>query len=181
VNAQSQQATEHQEKLKVGYFCSLVETMLNDTFQQLKTRVEALSQCHSTSNASRLNRASTQQIQLTHRLLKLIQHLHLLIPAVRSSAIRPEEEALRGMLEEIDEVVRGRGGGMGRMRGKVNELWAVIGVLGRGKRDGGTARTSAGTDAGVEWSVVDEEGLSQIAHVGAFMISLNALLTIGAF
>jgi nuclear pore complex protein Nup54 len=81
---------------------------------------------------------------------------------VRSSAIRPEEEALRGTLEEIDEEVRGRGGGTGRLRGKVNELWAGIGVWERTKRDGGSG---VGGNAGVEWAVVDEEGLSQIAQV----------------
>jgi len=86
-------------------------------------------------------------------LLKLIQHLHLLIPALRSSAIRPEEEALRVRLEEIEEDVK-----KGRLRGKLNELWAVVGALvnAKGGREGGS---------GTEWTVVDEEGLAQIAQV----------------
>ncbi|KZP17043.1 hypothetical protein FIBSPDRAFT_1047146 [Athelia psychrophila] len=138
VDAQAQQATAHHEKLK-----------------ELRSRIEALSQRHSISNATRLSRASAIQTQITHRLLRLIQHLHLLIPALRSSAIRPEEEALRMRLEEIEEDVR-----RGRLRGKLNELWAVVGALGnsaRGSREGG--------GGGTEWAVVDEEGLGQIAAI----------------
>jgi nuclear pore complex protein Nup54 len=88
-------------------------------------------------------------------LLKLIQHLHLLIPALRSSAIRPEEEALRVRLEEIEEEVR-----RGRLRGKLNELWAVVGALVNGARGG-----KEGGGSGTEWAVVDEDGLAQIAQV----------------
>ena len=117
-------------------------------------------QRHQLSNASRLQRAATLQTQLTHRVLKLVQHLHLLIPALRSSALRPEEEALRTALEEIDEEIR-RPGGTGRIRGKLNELWALVGaVTAARERD----RRSAG---GVEWTVVNEDGLAQIAQVSS--------------
>jgi nuclear pore complex protein Nup54 len=136
VEAQSQQAASHQEKLK-----------------ELKTRIEGLAQRHAISNSSRLSRASTTQTQITHRLLKLIQHLHLLIPALRSSAIRPEEDALRVRLEEIEEQVR-----RGRLRGKLNELWAIVGALLNG------ARGREGIN-GTEWAVVDEEGLAQIGQI----------------
>ena len=89
-----------------------------------------------------------------------MQHLHLLIPTLRSSSIRPEEEALRAALEEIDEEIR-RPGGMGRVRGKLNELWALIGAV-KAVRE----RDAKGVpDGNVEWAVVDEEGLSQIAQV----------------
>lgn len=88
--------------------------------------------------------------------MKLIQHLHLLIPVLRSSAIRPEEEALRARLEEIEEEVR-----RGRLRGKLNELWAVVGALLNGARGGRDGKEGGGT----EWAVVDEEGLGQIAQV----------------
>ena len=90
-------------------------------------------------------------------MLKLVQHLHLLIPALRSSALRPEEEALRTALEEIDEEVR-RPGGTGRIRGKLNELWALVGAV-------SAARERGRAGGGVEWAVVDEEGLAQIAQV----------------
>ncbi len=90
-------------------------------------------------------------------MLKLVQHLHLLIPALRSSALRPEEEALRTVLEEIDEEVR-RPGGTGRIRGKLNELWALVGAV-------TAARERDRKSGGVEWAVVDEAGLAQIAQV----------------
>ena len=89
-----------------------------------------------------------------------MQHLHLLIPTLRSSSIRPEEEALLAALEEIDEEIR-RPGGMGRMRGKLNELWALIGAV-KAARE----RDAKGvSDGNVEWAVVDEDGLAQIAQV----------------
>jgi nuclear pore complex protein Nup54 len=125
--------------------------------QELRKRIGNLAQRHELSNIPRLHRASAQQIQLTHRLLRLVQHLHLLIPTLRSSSIRPEEEALRAGLEEIDEEIR-RPGGMGRMRGKLNELWALIGAV-KAVRERGVS------DGNVEWAVVDEEGLAQIAQV----------------
>ncbi|OBZ76350.1 Nucleoporin nup44 [Grifola frondosa] len=137
VEAQSQQAAAHQEKLK-----------------ELQTRIAALAQRHQLSNASRLHRASALQTQLTHRVLKLVQHLHLLIPALRSSAIRPEEEALRAALEEIDEEIR-RPGGTGRMRGKLNELWALVGAV-------NAVRERDRKGGAVEWAVVDEEGLAKL-------------------
>jgi nuclear pore complex protein Nup54 len=62
-------------------------------------------------------------------------------------------------LEEIDEEIR-RPGGMGRMRGKLNELWALIGAV-KAVRE----RDAKGvSDGNVEWAVVDEEGLAQIAQ-----------------
>ena len=102
-------------------------------------------------------------------MLRLAQHLHLLIPALRSSALRPEEEALRAALEEIDEEVRRPGGAGGRLRGKLNELWALVGAVGaarerRGAGGGGGGGVGVG-GGGVEWTVVDEEGLAQIAQV----------------
>ena len=128
--------------------------------QELRKRIGTLAQRHELSNTPRLHRASALQTQLTHRLLRLVQHLHLLIPTLRSSSIRPEEEALRAALEEIDEEIR-RPGGMGRMRGKLNELWALIGAV-KAVRE----RDAKGvSDGNVEWAVVDEEGLAQIAQV----------------
>ena len=90
-----------------------------------------------------------------------MQHLHLLVPALRSSALRPEEEALRAALEEVDEEVR-RPGGTGRIRGKLNELWALVGAVAAAReRD----RRGGGGGGGVEWAVVDEDGLAQLAQV----------------
>ena len=92
-------------------------------------------------------------------MLRLVQHLHLLVPALRSSALRPEEEALRAALEDVDADVRRPGGaGPGRLRGKLNELWALVGAV-------TAARERDRRAGGVEWAVVDEEGLAQIAKV----------------
>ena len=99
-------------------------------------------------------------------MLRLVQHLHLLVPALRSSALRPEEEALRAALEDVDADVRRPGGaGPGRLRGKLNELWALVGTL-------IAARERNREEGGVGWAVVDEEGLAQIAAVrGLFTAS----------
>jgi nuclear pore complex protein Nup54 len=142
VEAQTQQATAHQEKLK-----------------EIRARIEKLSERHALTNAPRLQKLASAQAQLTHRLLRLVQHLHLLIPALRSSSIRPEEEALRAALEEIDGEIR-RPGGMGRIVGKLNELWALVGAVNAMR-----GANSKGSTDGVGWAVVDEEGLNQIVQV----------------
>ncbi|KAJ6456190.1 nucleoporin complex subunit 54-domain-containing protein [Mycena sanguinolenta] len=149
VDAQGQQAAAHQERLK-----------------ELKTRLETLSSTQQ-QNTARLARLACAQTQLMHRLLALVAHLHLLVPALRSSGIRVEEEELRGWLEELREEIGVRGGGStsasggggGRMRGKLGELWALVGAL-------GAAREGAGNvAAGGEWKVVDEEGLGRITQI----------------
>ena len=76
-----------------------------------------------------------------------MQHLHLLIPSVRSSAIKPEEET-RGKLEEVEHELR-----KGRVKGRLSELWALLGAVNTSIERG-------------EWAVVDDEGLGQIAQVG---------------
>jgi nuclear pore complex protein Nup54 len=98
------------------------------------------------------------QTQLTQRIMRVVQHLHLLIPSVRSSALRPEEEVLRGKLEEIEEEMR-----RGRVKGRLNELWALIGAVGAGVEKAGGG--SGGGGAAGEWAVVDEDGLAQIAQI----------------
>lgn len=105
------------------------------------------------SNASRILRATALQTQLSQRVLHIIQHLHLLIPSVRSSALRPEEEALRGNLEDIDEDLR-----RGRIKGRLNELWALIGAVGAGSEQ-------AGVRSEGDWAVVDEDGLFLIVQI----------------
>ncbi|KAI6015133.1 nucleoporin complex subunit 54-domain-containing protein [Pisolithus orientalis] len=141
VEAQTQQAAAQQEKLKAK-------------------RLVSLKAVHNDNNMARIQRAIAQNTQISHRLLKLIQHLHLLIPAVRSSAIRPEEEALRAALEEIEEEVR-RPGGTSKMRGKLNELWALVGAVNAARERG----KKVGADGPTEWTVVDEDGLKQIAQI----------------
>ena len=74
-----------------------------------------------------------------------MQHLHLLIPSVRSSAIKPEET--RGKLEEVEHELR-----KGRVKGRLSELWALLGAVNTSIERG-------------EWAV-DDEGLVQIVQVG---------------
>lgn len=105
--------------------------------------------------------------------MAFIQHLHLLIPAIRSSSIRPEEEELRKKLDEIEQEISGGGG---RLRGKLGELWAVLGAV--RAREG--ARSGNRGSAGGEWKVVDEDGLARIAQVGRFFylnLSADCVLT----
>ncbi|KZS88025.1 hypothetical protein SISNIDRAFT_476134 [Sistotremastrum niveocremeum HHB9708] len=157
VEGQEKLALAHQEKLK-----------------ELTKSLTSLSQKHVLQNTLLLQRIQSHQTTLTHRLLRLTQHLHLLIPSIRSSSIRPEEEALRSILESIEEelVLKGgqAGGGVGggRMRGKLNELWGVVGnlqsVRERERRRDGKSSTLGG-GSGTEWSVVDEGGFQQIVHV----------------
>ena len=51
-------------------------------------------------------------------------------------------------------------GGMGRIVGKLNELWALVGAVNAMR-----GANSKGSTDGVEWAVVDEEGLNQIVQV----------------
>ena len=136
VDAQVQQAAMHQERLT-----------------EIQKRIEKLGDTHNLKNVARLRQASATQTQLTHRLLGIVKHLHLLVSALRSSALKPEEEALRVTLEDFESEVR-RPGGMGRLVGKLNELWALVGTL--------KAMHAANFGGRMEWAVVDEEGLDQV-------------------
>ncbi|KLO18943.1 hypothetical protein SCHPADRAFT_95068 [Schizopora paradoxa] len=142
VEAQRAQSTAHQEKLK-----------------ELKTRITTLSESHSNFNSPRLKRAMALQVQLNQRLVRLVQHLHLLIPSIRSSSIRPEEEALQSILESLEEEIR-RPGGVGRLKGKLSEFWAIIGSI-----EAARERERKKGESSVEWAVVDQEGLKNLTQV----------------
>jgi nuclear pore complex protein Nup54 len=135
------------------------------TLDDLRKRLTALHTAHTTASAPRLARAAQAQAQIAHRLRALVQHLHLLIPTLRASALRPEEEALRAALDALDEEIRGaRGGGgfgsMGRLRTRLNELWALLGAVSAAReRDSRSGSTKVG------WKVVDEDGLRELAGV----------------
>jgi nuclear pore complex protein Nup54 len=49
----------------------------------------------------------------------------------------------------------------GRLKGKLNELWALIGAVNAARERGGGKNVGSSG----EWAVVDEEGLTQIAQV----------------
>ncbi|KAF7290420.1 C2H2-type domain-containing protein [Mycena chlorophos] len=137
---------------------------------ELKKRIADLSLSQNTNHTRALQLAAAH-VRLYQKLLGVVVHLHLLIPAVRGGAVRIEEENIRGMLEEIRADVgvgaaQGNGNGgsramahAGRLRAKIAELWALVGAL-SAARD-----TSSNAQATGEWKVVDEEGLARIAQI----------------
>ena len=142
VDAQTIQSTSHLQKLK-----------------DIQARLDNLRTHHSVSNTSRLTRAATFQTQLAQRIMQLAQHLHMLIPSIRSSALRPEDEALRTKLEELEDEIR-----RGRIKERLNELWAFIGTIGAGA-DRSSAGGFGSTSPDGGWAVVDDEGLAQIVQI----------------
>lgn len=142
IDAQTTQSTLHLQKLK-----------------DIQTRLDSLRTLHSVSNTSRLMKAATLQTQLAQKIMQLVQHLHMLIPSIRSSALRPEEEALRTKLEELEDEIR-----RGRIKERLNELWAFIGAIGAGA-DRASAGGFNGTSTDGGWAVVDDEGLAQIVQI----------------
>ncbi|KAG8900049.1 hypothetical protein FRB99_006281 [Tulasnella sp. 403] len=127
---------------------------------ELTKRLEAISQKHTLSSSLRAQKAAAAQTQLKQRITALVRHLHLLIPTVRSSSILPAEEALRSALENIDEELK-RPGGLGRMKGKLNELWTAVAALAAMRE---RAR-KAGIEGPTGWAVVDEDGLNELSQI----------------
>ncbi|CAE7230273.1 unnamed protein product [Rhizoctonia solani] len=116
---------------------------------QLRTRLTTVTAKHDTTRLARLAQTHTE---LSRRVRALARQLHMLIPAVRRSALGPEEEELRRRLLALEE-----GAGLSRLAGRMNELWAMAeSARARGKESGGNK---------VEWAVVDEEGLASIAQI----------------
>lgn len=76
-------------------------------------------------------------------------------------------------LEDIDEEVR-RPGGIGKMRAKLNELWALVGAL-------SASREQDAKEGGAGWAVVDEDGLERIAQVRASGLESRTKSDIGGF
>ncbi|KAM6489061.1 hypothetical protein JOM56_015473 [Amanita muscaria] len=63
-----------------------------------------------------IHHAAAQLTRITQRLMRSIQHPHLLKTALRSSFITPEEEQLRGKLQDIDE----------KTKTTLIEVWALL-------------------------------------------------------
>ena len=115
------------------------------------------------------------QITLIQRLQKFLHHLHLLT-ALKSSSITTEEEVVRARLEAIEAELR-RPGGLGRVGGRVGELWGVIGRVKAAKEaNGESINTSHG------WAVVDPAAFEEIKQV-CVMLRTNerAMLKTGSF
>ncbi|KAG9099528.1 hypothetical protein FS749_001084 [Ceratobasidium sp. UAMH 11750] len=122
----------------------------------LRTRLTDLTQKHAESHTTRLARATQQHTELARRVRQLARQLHMLIPSVRRSALGADEDELRRRLGGLEE-----GAGMARMGARMNELWAAVGSVQalreRARREG--------AGSAVEWAVVDEEGLANIAQI----------------
>ncbi|CAE6443110.1 unnamed protein product [Rhizoctonia solani] len=116
---------------------------------QLRTRLTAVTAKHDTTRLARLAQTHTE---LSRRVRALARQLHMLIPAVRRSALGPEEEELRRKLLALEE-----GAGLNRLASRMSELWAMVeSARARGKDAGGNR---------IEWAVVDEEGLAGITQI----------------
>jgi nuclear pore complex protein Nup54 len=123
-----------------------------------------MSETHTLRVQPRISVLSHTQVELTARLAKLIHHLHLFIPSVRSTSIRPDEEALRAQLEAIEAELR-RPGGLGRVGGRIGELWGLVGRI-RGQKETGRL----GTDKEAGWAVVDGATFEDIKQVGILRV-----------
>ncbi|TKY86111.1 hypothetical protein EX895_004936 [Sporisorium graminicola] len=156
--------------------------------QNLATRLAALEQKHSLSNSVRAQAAQNRQAQLHHRLVGLVGKTQLLIPALRGKSIGPEEERLIAILEACEAEITGSTAALAssrsshastssavghpataanhpanhaRLRARINELWAQLGVI-RAKRE---MLAREGRSATTEWAVVDQAGLENVTRI----------------
>ncbi|CDR99045.1 related to NUP57-nuclear pore protein [Sporisorium scitamineum] len=142
--------------------------------QNLATRLAGLEQKHSLSNSVRAQAAQNRQSQLHHRLIGLMAKTQLLIPALRGKSIGPEEERLIAVLEACEAEITGSSGAgsranavapsagnHARLRARINELWAQLGVI-RAKRE---MLAREGRSATTEWAVVDQTGLENVTRI----------------
>lgn len=125
--------------------------------QELSKKNSELLTSHTTRTAPQLTQVMHTHIHLVHRITMLTRHLHLFIPSIRSSTMRGAEEKLRATLEAMEGELR-RPGGLGRVDGRVGELW---GIVNRAKVGHSNSR-KGGDDA---WAVGDEDGLKELAKV----------------
>ena len=143
---------------------------LND----FRKRLDELTSKHTLSNSVRIAAISRKQTSLHHRLISIAKRIHLLIPALRGQSVTLREEQLKSILhncemelESISSGSDGRGQGSNhnyttRLRGRINELWALLGTL-KAKRE--AAMASDGSHNQLEWAVVDESALDDVAKV----------------
>ncbi|PWN93376.1 hypothetical protein FA10DRAFT_264034 [Acaromyces ingoldii] len=148
---------------------------------ELSSRLSSLSQKHSLSDSVRLEAISRRQTTLHHRLVGIARKSHLLIPALRGRSVTADEDRLRVTLEACEAELEAVGGGAGsrggvahgRLRARVNELWAQLGAI-KAKKE------ALGSEVGdaTEWAVVDENGLEDVAKIlGSQQQGLNHLST----
>ncbi|KAG9001008.1 hypothetical protein FRB94_005032 [Tulasnella sp. JGI-2019a] len=136
--------------------------------KEANDRLEALQQKHQLATSLRAQRTALKQTEIDQGLATLVKTLHLMIPSVRATSIRPEEERLRSVLEAVEDELK-RPGGLGRMKGKLSELWTAVSAL-KAMKERARAAGGGGADGGgggqqVEWAVVDEAALNELTGV----------------
>jgi nuclear pore complex protein Nup54 len=157
----------------------------------LAQRLSALEQKHSLSNSVRTQAAQSRQAQLHHRLIGLAAKTQLLIPVLRGKSVSPEEERLMAVLEACEAEITGSSNALAsrslaltpasnggaassgsagmhatpvqhaRLRARINELWAQLGVI-RARRE---MLAREGRSATTEWAVVDQSGLDNVTRI----------------
>jgi len=152
-----------------------IETQRQSTkLADLRKRLEDLTSKHTLSNSVRIAAISRKQTSLHHRLIGIARKIHLLIPALRGQSVTLKEEQLKSILQncemELESIslgIDGRStGGNGnyttRLRGRINELWALLGNV-KAKREASMINDGNGNQ--LEWAVVDESALEDVAKV----------------
>ena len=141
----------------------------------LRKRLDDLTSKHTLSNSVRIAAISRKQTSLHHRLISIARKIHLLIPALRGQSVTLKEEQLKSILQNCEleleslSLSAGSKNSSGqfnyttRLRGRVNELWALLGNV-KAKREAMLAQ-EGGHGKQLEWAVVDESALEDVAKV----------------
>ena len=144
---------------------------------ELQKRLDDLTSKHSLSNSVRISAISRKQTTLHHRLIGLAKRIHLLIPALRGHSITYGEEQLKNLLhvcetelESISSMAAAHQASDGgrnsqaqhRLRGRINELWALLGTL-KSKRE--AAKSANDGNAPLEWAIVDESAIEDVVKI----------------
>lgn len=137
---------------------------------ELGKQLATLQQKHDLSNSVRAQSAIVMQSRIHQRLLGLIKHCYMLLPALRGQALTGEEDRVTGVLENCEAQLNGAAGEytgpMGqhaRLRARLNELWAQLGVI-RAQREA-LRNQGRGDAASTEWAVVDPASCQEIAGI----------------
>ncbi|KAM0789122.1 hypothetical protein ACM66B_003176 [Microbotryomycetes sp. NB124-2] len=167
------QRIEHQQRLSETH-----QQLLDDIHQHLTK----LGQTHSLDTSLRVLRAQQASVTLQARLTKLVARVSPLVAAAASSnssstsdkgtlttttsgstttttSLSRKEEELRIELDRLANVVE-------RTKTRTNEMWSGVGSLKAAKS--GSIVSSGGSGSGgdgVEWAVVDDQGLKQVLDI----------------
>lgn len=158
----------------------------------LRKRLDDLTSKHTLSNSVRISAISRKQTSLHHRLISIARKIHLLIPALRGQSVTLKEEQLKSILQncelELESLslsgdARGSSGQFNyttRLRGRVNELWALLGNV-KARREAALATEGPGGGKPLEWAVVDESALEDVAKVSTTSTLLKVHLCTQCF